>query len=1009
MEIDVAGMACRFPGAPDLGGFWDLLLQSRHSTREIPENRWRSDEYFSPGPVRPGRSNTRHASFIDDPEQFDFGFFGIAPNEAAASDIQQRLVLQTAYHALEDAGIDPRELRGSDTGVFVGVMASDWGALHLADYAGMTPQRGVGNGLSMIANRVSYSLDLAGPSLSVDTACSSSLTAVHLAANALRGGECGIAIAAGVNLMLTPSLSIFYAQAGLSAPDGRCRPFAQSANGIGRSEGVGAVVLRRAEDRPDNAPSPYAAIHGSFVGQDGRSNGITAPSRRGQERVIRCALRSAQRSGSEIDFVEAHGTGTVLGDMIEAQALGTTCGDRAHRPALVMGSVKGNIGHAEGAAGIAGFIKACLSVHHRTVPASLFAQDENPALTLGQRGIRLAKSAEKLPQGQVFAGVSSFGMGGTNAHVVIGSTPRRRRPTRPGGVGVLTVSANNTAALRRNLRDVTEKFGETDHWARYCYSTNQVKSGGQRRIALVARDGADLEKEALVAEHRLTQQAELPSRGRRPRIAFLYTGQGAQYRSMALAARDDHPGFAAALEAADALVRPSFGGSVMQAIERGEDHRGRPLDDTAVAQPALFAVQYALTQALAEHGVRPHVVLGHSVGEIAGCVAAGVLTAADAGALAVERGALMGALPAGGAMLAARLSAHDARHIISGEVALAAVNGATSVVFSGPAEQIRRIAAQLAERGTRTRALRVSHAFHSPAMTAAADPLAAAAPTPATEGNGVAMISSVTGEALKPGSVDGEYWRNQLLATVEFDAALRSLAETKPTHVVEIGPQAVLLGLLHASGLLSDSVRTAPIPRDGASGLEFADALAQLWQSGADVRWSPLYQERDRVITRLPSYVFADEERFFASAATVGPTRAAAATRSDKESVPDLSQADAQLEAVLAADAPEPGGTSDRSRGMSADTVHSAVIRVLATVGGHREEVLRPTADLREDLGFDSVQAMQFADRIASEVDMPQQLDPTAFGEDLVTVADLTRLVVARAGLDRLSNNAAQR
>ncbi|WP_261859507.1 acyltransferase domain-containing protein [Mycobacterium montefiorense] len=656
----------------------------------------------------------------------------------------------------------------------------------------------------------------------------------------------------------------------------------------------------------------------------------------------------------------------------------------ATSPPLVIGSVKGNIGHAEGAAGIAGFIKACLSIHHRRVPPSLTSEDENPALALADRGLKLALTPEKLPLGTAVGGVSSFGLGGSNVHVVVGSVPRQRSPMRPdrmGGIGVLTVSGNDAAAVDRNLDVLVQNFSGREQWPRYCYSTNQVKAGGSLRIALVARGRDDLQSKALIAKRLLAQHDRNSSRSRHPRIGFLYTGQGSQYPTMAMALRDDHPGFASALEDADKLLFPFFGGSVVQAIDRGEDHQGRSLDNTAVAQPALFAVQYALTQTFAAHGVRPEIVLGHSVGEIAACVAAGIISPGDAAALVVRRGALMSSIPAGGAMLAAQIPTDDAMKFIGGPVSLAAINGRANVVFSGPTDQINDIEDRLNTSGVRTRRLPVSYAFHSPAMTPIADELAAVAPKPKT-GTGVKMISTVDGTVIGPDMLVGEYWRKQLLCAVDFYAAAKTLEAEAPTHLIEIGPQAILLGLLKTTDVAMNSVRAAPIPGKAATGLDLAGVLAQLWQSGMEINWPAMYMESDRAVCRLPSYAFADNERFFTSAATTAYSRFV----QDIDAVTHSSSNDARGHAAPVSKQSE----------VAFESVHHTIIRVLAEITGHQEDALHPTVDLRDDLGFDSVQAMQFADRIAAELAIPH-LDPGALQASLATVADLTNLVTGAA------------
>ncbi len=416
-DIAIVGLDCRFPKADDPAALWKLLLDGADAIDEIPAERWNAAELLDDGAV-----NHRAGGLISDADAFDNDFFGIAPREAEAMDPQQRLLLQTAWRALENATLDPRGQAGSNTGVFVGVMANEWAHLHMSDYREITAQDGSGNGYFMTANRLSYQLDFKGPSLAVDTACSSSLVAVHLAVQALRNGECDQALAAGVNLTLTPALNVFYTKAGLAAPDGRCKPFSGKADGIGRGEGVAVVVLRRLADAVAAGLPIYAVIKGSAVNSDGRSNGITAPNRWAQQQVAATACQTAGIEPEQISFIEAHGTGTLLGDMIEAKALAHAHRSRRDAPCAI-GSIKGNLGHTEGAAGIAGLIKVVLSLHHRVVPPSRFAETENEQLRLADGGLRMLSEPMELPPETVHAGVSSFGIGGTNCHMVLASAP----------------------------------------------------------------------------------------------------------------------------------------------------------------------------------------------------------------------------------------------------------------------------------------------------------------------------------------------------------------------------------------------------------------------------------------------------------------------------------------------------------------------------------------------------------------------------------------------------------
>ena len=487
--IAVVGIDCRFPGAPDKDAFWRLLMDGVVTDTDVPSQRWDIDTYYHPDGVA-GSMNTRRAHFIDDVDAFDNDFFGIAPVEAAALDPQQRLLLQASWRALEDAGIDPRSLAGTPTGVFVGMMSSEWGILQMLDFAGLTAFRGTGSGYFMTANRISYHLNLTGPSMAVDSACSSSLMAVHQGCAALRSGETDTVIAAGANLLLTPALSIFYTQAGLSAPDGRCKPFGRSADGIGRGEGVAAVVLRRLDDAVVDGQPIYAVVKSSVANHDGRSNGITAPNRRAQVMLMRRALGLAELEAGQIDFVEAHGTGTVLGDMIEANALGDIHKTRGGEPCL-LGSVKGNIGHTEGSAGIAAFIKACLALHHRILPPTVFGDKANPRLRLDALGLRLADGPQELPANGARGAVSSFGLGGSNAHAVLESAPPAAAPY-PGASGVLTLSAPSEQALRRNVASIATALDALDdqRLASWCRSTNVVKRSHRHRLVLQGNRGA---------------------------------------------------------------------------------------------------------------------------------------------------------------------------------------------------------------------------------------------------------------------------------------------------------------------------------------------------------------------------------------------------------------------------------------------------------------------------------------------------------------------------------------
>ncbi|MEV2229878.1 beta-ketoacyl synthase N-terminal-like domain-containing protein [Streptomyces phaeochromogenes] len=1018
--VAVTGIDCRFPGAQDPGAFWELLMRSGDGTGPVPPPRW--DPSLTGGPTEGG--------FLADADAFDHEFFRIPPRDAAAMDPQQRLMLQCAWRAVEDSGVAPGRLAGSPTGVFVGVMGSEWAQLTLTDLPGITPQIGSGNGYCMIANRISYHLDLRGPCMAVDTACSSSLVAVHLAVNALLSEECDRAIAGGVNLALTPALGLFYEKAGLAAPDGRCKPFSAGADGIGRGEGAGAVVLRRLVDALADGDPVYAVIRGTAVNQDGRSNGITAPSRWSQQEVLATACRRAGADPHEVSFLEAHGTGTALGDMIETRALGHL---HAGRPrALALGSVKGNLGHTEGAAGIAGLIKTCLSLHHRTVPVSRYAARENPQLQLAEQGLRLLKAPLRLPSGEpVLAGLSSFGMGGTNAHAVLESAPSRaaagtRRAATPpdrsrvglpepsgSGLGaeVFVLTAPTERALHRNLLAQADAIGRRrTPIGPLCRASQQVKTGHGRRGAVVAGDSGELAVRLLEAagalgptglnssarraappaptdptdptdptrSTRLTGPATLSSSTspttEPPLTAWLFTGQGAQYPGMGARLYRESALFRRHLDGVDTALLPHTGRSIRDLLLSGDPAVHR----TGWAQPALFAVGHALGATLTEVGVRPALLLGHSVGEFAAAVHAGALPLEDAARLVAARGSLMEQLPDGGGMLAVHASADRLRDLVEREplVGFAALNGPRSTVISGDLAALGRIAESRELEGVRMRRLEVSHAFHSPLMRPALEAFRRVAEQVAGGTPRLPFYSTLRGKRLESEQLDASYWTEHIEAPVLFADAAAQLLDERPTHLLELGPRPVLTALARrlderstdpeALDRSSDPVALHPLPDSEAGGRALAETVAALYRAGIDIDWTAAaHPVRDHTPARLTPYAFSTDSRFWH---TGGPTRTAApgapvAVREESRAP----QSDPPSAEPATATAPAPA-TASTTTPPPQDPVATAVYETVAALGGYDPTALSHDSRFHDDLGLDSVALVELKERLTERL-----------------------------------------
>jgi acyl transferase domain-containing protein/acyl-CoA synthetase (AMP-forming)/AMP-acid ligase II len=871
--IAIVAVGCRYPGgvhSPE--DLWRLVSDGVDATGEFPADRgWDVDALYHPDPDRLGTTYTRRGGFLTDAADFDPLFFGISPREATATDPQHRLLLEVAWETLERAGIPAPSLRGSATGVYVGLMHGGYG--------GGTSQHpleahlGAGSAGSVASGRISYVLGLRGPALTVDTACSSSLVAMDLAAAALRAGECTLALAGGVTVLASPKpFVVFSRQRGLSA-DGRCRSFADGADGTAWAEGVGLVLLEKLSDARRNGHPVLAVLRGSAVNQDGASNGLTAPNGEAQRELIRLALADAGLDTADVDVVEGHGTGTALGDPIEAGALLATYGQgRDPDDPVWLGSVKSNFGHTQAAAGVAGVIKVIEAMRHGELPRSLYAEQPSPHVDWSDGAVRLLDRARPWPERDRprRAAVSSFGIGGTNAHVII-EEPREAKEeepesVRPGSDTVVPwlVGGSDEAGLRAHARELATALAGVDGEAAVldvAYSLATTRAPLQRRAAVLATGAHGL----LAGLRDLADGADSPAlregtaRGT-AKVALLCAGQGAQRTGMGreLAAR--FPVFATAFtELCDAFT-PLLDRPLREVID---DPDSDLLHRTDYAQPALFAHEVALHTLLADCGVRPDFLVGHSIGELAAAHIAGVFSRTDAVRLVAARGRLMAELPAGGAMFAVRAPLADVVKRLAQEpgarVAVAAVNGPESVVLSGDEETVSALAAQLGRRATR---LKVSHAFHSPLLDPMLDGFREVAESVTYHRPSVPVVSTLTGRPEPDAIRTAGYWVRQARETVRFADAVEWLARTGVTAYVEAGPSAVL----------SAAAEECVEPGSGAlftSGAEMAVALAELHVHGVPVDWRAVYAGTGARRRTLPTYPF-QRQRYWLDARDQG-------------------------------------------------------------------------------------------------------------------------------------------
>ncbi len=888
--VAVVGMACRFPGGVNSPEeYWNLLRKGVNAVTEVPAERWDVNQYYDPDPNSPGKSYARHGAFLRKIEWFDPHLFGISPREAHSIDPQQRLLLEVSWEALEHSAHAPDRLRGSQTGVFIGIAGNEYLQIlrrEFEDLGEMDAYAGTGNLQSAAAGRIAFLLGLHGPAIVVDTACSSSLVSVQLACQSLRSHGCDLALAGGVNLMLSPEASVFLCRGGALSPDGQCKTFDALADGYVRGEGCGMVVLKRLSDAVASGNRILALVRGAAVNHDGSSSGFTVPNGLAQEAVIRKALDNARVDPLEISYVEAHGTGTSLGDPIEMRALAAVlCTDRPAGSPLAVGSVKTNIGHLESAAGIASLIKVVLALQHKEIPPHLHFRSLNPHIELNGAPVRIPLVLQPWESSKRIACVGAFGLSGTNCHAVVEEPPPVTEMDVPEDCPafVLPLSARN----EKSARELAARFA--DHLDRHpgdrlddvCRTAGSGRSHFQHRLVVTAQNREEMRDRLTAAAAGAQSPGVIENASSRaPLLAFLFTGQGSQYARMGRQLSDTQPVFRSALERCSDGLGPIAGRSLLSVIfpTDGDDEA---IHQTIYTQPALFSIEFALTELWRSWGIQPSAVMGHSVGEYVAACVAGAVGLEDALRLILKRAELMHSLPPGGAMAsiyAGEKQVADAMRAEASRVSIAALNGPSNTVISGDRASVIRICQRLEQIDIRCQLLNVSNAFHSPLMDPVLDEFEREAGRCAWFEPSITLVSNLTGDvapSLSPG-----YWRRHLREAVRFQHGVQTLERLGYRHFLEIGPTPVLVGMARGCVKAPLELAVSSLRRGRPDWPQMMESLAALYSRGAPIDWQRVNWHASRNLEprhslALPFYPF-QRERYWID----NPKRKAASTSS---------------------------------------------------------------------------------------------------------------------------------